>query len=106
MRDLRYIILLLRNTDTPTERYKTQIYSMSNDTENKSGVLGSFHLHQLICSQSFDSNDLDRSYCAPLPLGATNFENGYHYSQFVEDGDSDGLQRAFPTGSKSEHCPQ
>jgi hypothetical protein len=44
-----------------------------NYKENKCGVLRTSHS---INSQSIVSNDRGGSYCAPLPLDATNFENG------------------------------
>jgi hypothetical protein len=42
-----------------------------NDAENKRGVLRTLRLHQQRHSQS-------DCRCAPLPLGVTDFENGYH----------------------------
>jgi hypothetical protein len=69
-------IILTKNV--PQTMLTKTLHFFERDNENKFGVLRTSHLHQSIRnSYSFVSSELRHSYCAPLPLDATNIENSH-----------------------------
>jgi len=69
---------------------------IQNDNENKCSILTISYLHQLIKqSQKFFSNDPRCKCFAPLSVGATNFENGYHKKELL----CSPSHKDWPTGS-------